>query len=80
MQKTYDPVNSVESLSAAVKRVRGAQQVYATYTQEQVDKIFRAVAIAAGKARIKLAKMAVAETGMGVVEDKVINNLRLLFR
>jgi acetaldehyde dehydrogenase/alcohol dehydrogenase len=74
MQKTYETVNSVESLTAAVKRVRAAQQAYASYTQEQVDKIFRAMAIAAGKARIPLAKMAVAETGMGVVEDKVIKN------
>jgi len=74
MQKTYETVNSVDSLSVAVKRIRSAQQVYATYTQEQVDRIFRATAMAAGKARIALAKHAVAETGMGVVEDKVIKN------
>lgn len=49
-----------------------AQRKFATYTQEQVDAIFKAAAIAANKARIPLAKMAVAETGMGIVEDKVI--------
>ncbi|MEI3577282.1 MAG: bifunctional acetaldehyde-CoA/alcohol dehydrogenase [Acutalibacteraceae bacterium] len=54
--------------------MRAAQKVFATYTQEQVDKIFKAAAIAANKARIPLAKMAVEETGMGVVEDKVIKN------
>ena len=57
-----------------MKRVREAQAVFATYSQEQVDKIFRAAAIAANKQRIPLAKMAVEETGMGVVEDKVIKN------
>lgn len=56
------------------ERVRKAQEIYATYTQEQVDKIFQAAAIAANKARIVLAKEAVAETGMGVVEDKVMKN------
>jgi len=74
MSKTYETVNSVESLTALVRRVRGAQGAYASYTQEQVDGIFRAAALAAGKARIALAKMAVSETGMGVVEDKVIKN------
>ena len=67
-------VNSVESLESAIARVRKAQQIYATYTQEQVDKIFLAAASAADKARITLAKAAVAETGMGIVEDKVIKN------
>ncbi len=67
-------VDSVESFEVALKRVRSAQQEYATYTQEQVDKIFKAAAVAANKMRIPLAKMAVAETGMGVVEDKVIKN------
>jgi len=67
-------VNSVESLESAIARVRKAQQLYATYTQEQVDKIFLAAASAADKARITLAKAAVAETGMGIVEDKVIKN------
>lgn len=72
--KTYEIVDSVEMLEKALKRVREAQAVFATYSQEQVDKIFRAAAIAANKQRIPLAKMAVEETGMGVVEDKVIKN------
>ncbi len=67
-------IDSVEKLEQAIVRVRAAQQVFATYTQEQVDKIFLAAASAANKARIPLAKMAVEETGMGVVEDKVIKN------
>ena len=67
-------VDSVESLEATLAEVRAAQQKFATYTQEQVDKIFLAAATAANKARIPLAKMAVEETGMGVVEDKVIKN------
>ena len=72
--KTYKIVDSVEKLEQALKRVRKAQETFATYTQEQVDKIFRTAAIAANKQRIPLAKMAVEETGMGVVEDKVIKN------
>ena len=72
--KTYEIVDSVEKLEEAIARVRKAQQVFATYTQEQVDKIFLAAASAADKARISLAKLAVAETGMGIVEDKVIKN------
>ncbi|MBQ8610934.1 MAG: bifunctional acetaldehyde-CoA/alcohol dehydrogenase [Oscillospiraceae bacterium] len=67
-------VDSVESLNEAIARLRKAQQIFATYTQEQVDAIFRAAALAANRQRIALAKMAVAETGMGVVEDKVIKN------
>ena len=67
-------IDSVESLELAMNRVRAAQKIFATYTQEQVDKIFLAAASAADKARITLAKAAVAETGMGVVEDKVIKN------
>jgi acetaldehyde dehydrogenase/alcohol dehydrogenase len=74
MEKPYETVDNVDSLESAIKRIRAAQTAYASYTQEQVDKIFFAAAIAAGKARIALAKMAVAETGMGVVEDKVIKN------
>ena len=70
----YDICDSVEKLEATIKRVREAQKIFATYTQEQVDKIFLACAIAANKARIPLAKLAVEETGMGVVEDKVIKN------
>ena len=72
--KTYEIVDSVEALHGAIARVRAAQKVFATYTQEQVDKIFLAAASAADKARISLAKLAVEETGMGIVEDKVIKN------
>ena len=57
-----------------IARVRAAQKVFATFPQEKVDAIFRAAAIAANRARIPLARMAVEETGMGVVEDKVIKN------
>ena len=67
-------VNDEATLLDKIARVRAAQAKYATYTQEQVDKIFFAAAMAANKARIPLAKMAVEETGMGVVEDKVIKN------
>ena len=67
-------VDCVEALNAAIARTRSAQIKFSTYSQEQVDKIFLAAASAANKARISLAKMAVAETGMGVVEDKVIKN------
>ena len=73
-QKTYEIVDSVETLEAALQRVREAQKKFATYTQEQVDEIFKAAAIAANGQRIPLAKMAVEETGMGIVEDKVIKN------
>ena len=72
--KTYEIVDSVEKLEEALARVRAAQLKFATYTQEEVDKIFLAAASAANKARIPLAKMAVEETGMGIVEDKVIKN------
>ncbi|MBR6536431.1 MAG: bifunctional acetaldehyde-CoA/alcohol dehydrogenase [Lachnospiraceae bacterium] len=72
--KNYEVVDSVEALEAAIARVKAAQKKFAEYTQEQVDKIFLAAATAADKARITLAKMAVEETGMGVVEDKVIKN------
>lgn len=67
-------VDSVETLEETLARVKEAQKKFATYTQEQVDKIFLTAAIAANQARIPLAKMAVEETGMGVVEDKVIKN------
>ena len=67
-------VDSVEALEERIAQVRAAQNKYASYTQEQVDKIFLAAASAANKARISLAKQAVAETGMGIVEDKVIKN------
>lgn len=67
-------VDSLESLEEKIKQVKEAQAKFAKYTQEEVDKIFLAAALAANKARIPLAKMAVEETGMGVVEDKVIKN------
>ncbi len=72
--KVPEVIDNIEALQAKIQAMRAAQKVFATYTQEQVDKIFKAAAIAANKARIPLAKMAVEETGMGVVEDKVIKN------
>ena len=72
--KEYPIVDGVPALIEALKRVKAAQAEFATYTQEQVDKIFLAAASAANKQRIPLAKMAVEETGMGIVEDKVIKN------
>ncbi|MBP3480407.1 MAG: bifunctional acetaldehyde-CoA/alcohol dehydrogenase [Clostridia bacterium] len=74
MAKNYAIVESVETLEKALTELKAAQKKFAAYTQEQVDKIFLAAATAANKARIPLAKMAVEETGMGVVEDKVIKN------
>ena len=71
---TRTPIDNVEKLEEALDRLREAQRRYATYTQEQVDEIFRAAALAASKMRIPLARAAVEETGMGVVEDKVIKN------
>ncbi len=67
-------IDSVDALMAKMEAMRAAQREFATFTQEQVDKIFLAAASAANKQRIALAKMAVKETGMGVVEDKVIKN------
>ncbi len=72
--KSYEIIDGVEKLMDAISRTREAQKKFALYTQEQVDKIFLAAASAANKARIPLAKLAVEETGMGVVEDKVIKN------
>ena len=74
MDKTYTPVTTAQELTEALAKCRAAQEKFATYTQEQVDKIFLAAATAANQMRIPLAKQAVAETGMGVVEDKVIKN------
>ena len=73
-KKNVKLTNSVETLEETIARVRAAQRKYAAYTQEQVDAIFLAAALAANNMRIPLAKQAVAETGMGVVEDKVIKN------
>ena len=67
-------IDTPEALEAKIAAMKEAQKLFATYTQEQVDRIFKAAAIAADKARIPLAKMAVEETGMGIVEDKVIKN------
>ena len=67
-------VDSAEQFELLIERVKKAQKIYSTYTQEQVDKIFKAAATAADKARIPLARMAAEETGMGVLEDKIIKN------
>ena len=74
MEMNHTPVTNAEELDTALARVRAAQAVFAAYSQEQVDRIFLAAASAANKMRIPLAKQAVAETGMGIVEDKVIKN------
>ena len=74
MNKNYTPVATSQDLTEAIARCRNAQRKYATFTQDQVDRIFLAAATAANRMRIPLAKQAVAETGMGIVEDKVIKN------
>ncbi len=74
MDKEYESVDSIESLQKTIEKVKKAQEEFSKYPQEKVDAIFKASAIAANQARIPLAKMAVEETGMGVVEDKVIKN------
>ena len=75
MQETDEIlIDNVSALEAKLEEIREAQKIFATFSQEQVDKIFFEAAIAANKERIPLAKMAVEETGMGVVEDKVIKN------
>jgi acetaldehyde dehydrogenase/alcohol dehydrogenase len=74
MEKNNSLVDSVPALERKLEAVRRAQTKYATFSQEQVDRIFQAAALAANRARLPLAKLAVEETGMGVVEDKVIKN------
>ena len=74
MEKKYRPVTNPQELAEAIRRVRDAQKLFAAFTQEQVDAIFLAAATAANRSRIRLAKLAVEETGMGIVEDKVIKN------
>ena len=74
MSKENEIVDSVEKLEESIAKVRKAQEEFSKFTQEKVDEIFKAAAIAANSARIPLAKMAVEETGMGIVEDKVIKN------
>ena len=74
MTKKYKIVDSIESLQNTITGVRKAQEEFSKFSQEKVDEIFKAAAIAANQARIPLAQMAVEETGMGVVEDKIIKN------
>ena len=74
MSNKYEIVDSVEALQNTLARVRKAQEEFSKYSQEQVDEIFKMAALAANQARIPLAKMAVQETGMGVVEDKITKN------
>jgi acetaldehyde dehydrogenase/alcohol dehydrogenase len=74
MQKKEYKVDDIKTLQQKLNDIKIAQQTFSTYTQEQVDKIFLAVAREADKQRIPLAKMAVKDTGMGIVEDKVIKN------
>ena len=74
MSEEYKIIDNAEALEQSIKEVKKAQEEFSKYTQEEVDKIFKAAAIAANQARITLAKMAVEETDMGVVEDKVIKN------
>lgn len=74
MAEKYEVVDSIESLQNTITRVRKAQEEFSKFSQEKVDQIFKAAAIAANQARIPFAQMAVEETGMGVVEDKIIKN------
>ena len=74
MENNLTVVNSEETLHALIGKVKEAQRQFATFTQEQVDKIFYEASMAANNARIPLARLAVEETGMGIVEDKVIKN------
>ena len=74
MAEKYEVVDSIESLQNTITRVRKAQEEFSKFSQEKVDQIFKAAAITANQARIPLAQMAVEETGMGVVEDKIIKN------
>lgn len=74
MAEKYEVVDSIESLQNTITRVRKAQEEFSKFSQEKVDQIFKAAAIAANQARIPLAQMAVEETGMGVLEDKIIKN------
>lgn len=74
MQVAYATIDNLDALEALILRVKAAQEIYANFSQDQVDRIFKQAAIAANNARIPLAKQAVAETGMGVIEDKVIKN------
>ena len=75
MSETREIIDSVEKLEAGLGRLRAAQRLFATYTQEKVDKIFFTAAVAANKMRIPLAKMAVEETKRGIYEDKITKNM-----
>ena len=74
MSKDYETVDNIESLKSTLEKVKKAQKEYSKFSQEKVDQIFKAASIAANQARIPLAKLAVEETGMGVIEDKVTKN------
>ena len=74
VSQDYVLVNNAETLEKLINKVKKAQEILSTFSQEKIDHIFRAAAVAANKARIPLAKMAYEETGMGVMEDKVIKN------
>lgn len=74
MKKVYEIVDNIDSFENCLARIRNAQKQFATFSQEKVDEIFKAASIAANQARIPLAKLAVEETGMGIIEDKVIKN------
>jgi len=75
MESKIDVVNTaVDRLEETIQKVLRAQKIYRTFSQKQVDEIFAKAAFAAAGARIRLAKLAVEETGMGIVEDKVIKN------
>ena len=74
VEKKSALVDNIDALNEMLERVKKAQTEYEQFTQEQVDRIFKAAATAADKARIPLARMAVEDTGMGVLEDKIIKN------
>ena len=74
LEASSNVVETLEQLEGLISRVHKAQRIFATFSQEKVDAIFKAAATAADKARIPLARMAVEETGMGILEDKIIKN------
>ena len=81
MEQNYEIIDDVAKLETALSELKKAQKIFSTYSQEQVDRIFYEAAMAANRERIPLAKLAVEETGMGIVEDKVIKlNKELIFQ
>ena len=72
LEASSNVVETLEQLEGLISRVHKAQRIFATFSQEKVDAIFKAAATTADKARIPLAKMAVEETGMGILEDKIV--------